>query len=139
MRRAALAGVETIEHGDGGTPEVFRLMKERGVAFCPTLSVAGPSSARKRASFKAALEAGVTIASGTTWECSRTATTREIELLVSCGMTPRMRRGRPPPSTRASCTSRINSADLIAVEALVYPLDLLGEGEVVGVFGERLG
>ena len=47
MRRAALAGVETIEHGDGGTPEVFRLMKERGVAFCPTLSVAGPSSARK--------------------------------------------------------------------------------------------
>ena len=27
MRRAALAGVETIEHGDGGTPEVFRLMK----------------------------------------------------------------------------------------------------------------
>src|SRR5690349_3587733 len=25
MRRAALAGVETIEHGDGGTPEVFRL------------------------------------------------------------------------------------------------------------------
>ena len=110
MRRAALAGVETIEHGDGGTPEVFRLMKERGVAFCPTLSVAGPSSARKRASFKAALEAGVTIASGTTWECSRTATTREIELLVSCGMTPRMRRGRPPPSTRASCTSRINSA-----------------------------
>ncbi|MBO0863430.1 MAG: amidohydrolase family protein, partial [Chloracidobacterium sp.] len=30
MRRAALAGVETIEHGDGGTPEVFRLMKEKG-------------------------------------------------------------------------------------------------------------
>ena len=41
MRRATLAGVETIEHGDGGTPEVFRLMKERGVALCPTLSIAG--------------------------------------------------------------------------------------------------
>ena len=40
MRRATLAGVETIEHGDGGTPEVFRLMKERGVALCPTLSIA---------------------------------------------------------------------------------------------------
>ncbi|HLG06757.1 MAG TPA: amidohydrolase family protein, partial [Gemmatimonadales bacterium] len=38
MRRAILAGVETIEHGDGGTPEVFRLMAERGVALCPTLS-----------------------------------------------------------------------------------------------------
>src|SRR3981189_2088594 len=35
MRRAVMAGVETIEHGDGGTPEVFRLLKERGVALCP--------------------------------------------------------------------------------------------------------
>ena len=40
MRRATLAGVETIEHGDGGTPEVFRLMKERNVALCPTLAIA---------------------------------------------------------------------------------------------------
>src|SRR6059036_2536780 len=37
-RRAILAGVETIEHGDGLTPELFRLMKERGTALCPTLS-----------------------------------------------------------------------------------------------------
>src|SRR3989475_10763022 len=39
-RRAILAGVETIEHGDGLTPELFRLMKEHGTALCPTLSVA---------------------------------------------------------------------------------------------------
>ena len=38
MRRAALAGVRTIEHGDGGTLEVFRLMKARGVALCPTVA-----------------------------------------------------------------------------------------------------
>src|SRR5262245_41848966 len=38
MRRAILAGVETIEHGDGGTPEVFKLMAERHVALCPTLA-----------------------------------------------------------------------------------------------------
>jgi imidazolonepropionase-like amidohydrolase len=38
MRRAILAGADTIEHGNGGTPEIFRLMKERGVALCPTLA-----------------------------------------------------------------------------------------------------
>src|SRR5437762_1315704 len=67
MRRAALAGVETIEHGDRGTPEVFRLMKERNVALCPTLTASltfySNNLDAKRASFKAALAAGVTIAS----------------------------------------------------------------------------
>src|SRR5437899_2714702 len=43
-RRAILAGVETIEHGDGLTPELFRLMKERGVALCPTLSIASAAT-----------------------------------------------------------------------------------------------
>src|SRR5262245_9797321 len=38
MRRAVMAGVETIEHGDDGTPEVFKLMAERRVALCPTLA-----------------------------------------------------------------------------------------------------
>src|SRR3989454_1364363 len=80
MRRAILAGATTIEHGDGGTPEIFKLMVEHRVALCPTLAVvdatsqyAGwkkgqqpepPSIAQKRESFKAALQAGVTIVSG---------------------------------------------------------------------------
>ena len=38
MRRAINAGVETIEHGDEGTTEVFRLMKQQGVALCPTVA-----------------------------------------------------------------------------------------------------
>ena len=38
MRRAIMAGVETIEHGDGGTLEIFELMKENNVALCPTLA-----------------------------------------------------------------------------------------------------
>src|SRR5207247_10959258 len=65
MRRAILAGVDTIEHGDGGTPEIFRLMKEHGTAFCPTLAVAGANAERTTAVLQEALKAGVTIASGT--------------------------------------------------------------------------
>jgi imidazolonepropionase-like amidohydrolase len=45
IRRAVLAGVETIEHGSQGTAEVFRLMAERGVAVCPMLA-AGEAIAR---------------------------------------------------------------------------------------------
>jgi len=39
MRRAALAGVDTIEHGYGGTRETFALMAKKGIAYLPTLTV----------------------------------------------------------------------------------------------------
>ncbi len=45
MRRSIMAGVETIEHGDGGTPEIFKLMVDRNVALCPTLA-AGDATAQ---------------------------------------------------------------------------------------------
>jgi imidazolonepropionase-like amidohydrolase len=80
MRRAVLAGVETIEHGDGGTPEVFKLMKERGVALCPTVAASDaisryrgwkkgqdPDPQRitdKHRAVQAARQAGVTLAMG---------------------------------------------------------------------------
>ena len=38
MRRAALARVDTIEHGYGGTGETFALMAANGVAYLPTLT-----------------------------------------------------------------------------------------------------
>ena len=87
MRRAILAGVETIEHGDGGTPEIFRLMKERGTALCPTLSVAGANAEKKKVVFKQALDAGVTIASGSdVGVFAHCDNAREIETMVAWGM-----------------------------------------------------
>ena len=80
MRRAILAGADTIEHGYGGTEEIFRLMKSRGVALCPTLAASeayaryfenwngqepAPESVQEnRRSFQGAMRAGVTMCMG---------------------------------------------------------------------------
>jgi imidazolonepropionase-like amidohydrolase len=87
MRRATMGGVETIEHGDGGTAEVFRLMKEKGVNYIPTLSTGGRDNERKKGVFKLALESGVTIGSGSdVGVFPHGDEAREIELLGLFGM-----------------------------------------------------
>jgi imidazolonepropionase-like amidohydrolase len=80
MRRAILAGADTIEHGYNGTAEVFKLMHDRGVALCPTIAASeayaryfqhwngqepAPTSVQdNRRSFQLAMKAGVPICMG---------------------------------------------------------------------------
>jgi imidazolonepropionase-like amidohydrolase len=80
MRRAILAGADTIEHGYGGTAEIFRMMHDRGIALCPTLAASeayaryfqkwngeepAPESVQEnRRAFQLAMEAGVPICMG---------------------------------------------------------------------------
>jgi imidazolonepropionase-like amidohydrolase len=78
--RAIRAGTDTIEHGYGGTAEVFRAMAERHIALCPTLAASeayaryfehwdgkepAPASVQEnRRSFQLAVKAGVPICMG---------------------------------------------------------------------------
>jgi imidazolonepropionase-like amidohydrolase len=105
MRLATLAGVATIEHGNDGDLEVFRLMANKNVALCPTLAASEamskyggwrkgtdpepPALKSRRTSFKEALESGVAIICGSdAGVFAHGDQARELELMVDYGMPP---------------------------------------------------
>lgn len=150
MKRAVLAGVDSIEHGTYMTDEIMDLMKERGTVLVPTLMAgewvtlkAGeegyfPEIVRPKAAaigpvmqdtFRRAVAAGVPIAFGTDSGVSvHGENAREFELMVAGGMT--------PMQAIQSATSK--AARLLRQQELLGSLTVGKAADVVAVAGNPL-
>src|SRR5437868_677553 len=105
MMRAVRAGTDTIEHGYGGTAEVFKAMAAKRIALCPTLGASeayaryfqhwngqepAPTSVQEnRRSFQLAMKAGVPICmGGDVGVFSHGKNWLEMEAMQRAGMSP---------------------------------------------------
>jgi len=105
IKRAILAGAETIEHGDYLDEEIAQLMKDHHITYFPTLGAVDaiqqyrgwkkgkeedtPLVKQKKKSFKIALDAGVTIGmGGDVGVYPHGENVYEMELLNEYGMKP---------------------------------------------------
>lgn len=150
MKRAVLAGVDSIEHGTFMTPEIMELMKERGTYLVPTLTAGDwvarkaeeedyfPAVVRPKAAsigpiimrtFADAHAAGVKVAFGTDSGVSEHGdNAREFELMVAGGMDPMV----------AIQSATLESAKLLKVEDRLGTLEPGKIADVVAVRGNPI-
>lgn len=150
MKRAVLAGVDSIEHGTFMTEEIMDLMKERGTYLVPTISAGVwvaekaeepdyfPEIVRPKAAsigpvaqrtFAKAYAAGVKIAFGTDSGVSAHGdNAREFELMVAGGM----------PPMKAIQSATLEAARLLKIEDRLGTLEPDKIADVVAVHGDPL-
>jgi len=150
MKRAVLAGVDSIEHGTYMTDEIMGLMKARGTYWVPT-NMAGEWVAMKskepgyfpeivrpkaaaigpqiRDTFQKAHAAGVKIAFGTdTGVSPHGQNAREFELMVAGGM----------PPMKAIQSATLVSAQLLKIDDRLGTLEEKKIADIVAVKGDPL-
>jgi imidazolonepropionase-like amidohydrolase len=136
-RQAIRSGVRSIEHGLSLDETTFRMMKEKGVYYCPTLNAYRTSSEEHptpawkavvdghRESFRTAVRLGVRLASGSdAGDFPHGDAARELELMVEYGLAPidALRAATLTDAELLSWSDRVGEvtagrlADIIAVE-----------------------
>ncbi len=150
MKRAVLAGVDSIEHGTFMSDEVMQLMKERGTYLVPTISAGVwvaeksqeedyfPNIVRPKAAsigpvakqnFARAYAAGVKIAFGTDSGVSvHGENAREFELMVEGGMSP----------MKAIQSATLEAARLLKIDDRLGTLEAKKIADVVAVKGNPI-